>query len=90
MILEMPAKHGIVVFKEEEFSIRVGHWGYFITHDPCNRTKQEHDIDKFAVAHDSAHDNVVIHSGECERCNKEYSTEMGGFMELLNWKKEIT
>ncbi len=74
-----------VVYKEEGFSIRTGHRRYFILHDPCTTVDDQHP--RPGIAHDTKFDGEVIHSGECRTCGKEYSEEMSGFIQLLNWER---
>ncbi len=74
-----------IMYQEGDFSIRSGRKRYFIMHDPCDSENKElrH---RPGVAHDTKYDGTVIHSGACRTCGKEYSNEMSGFIQLLNWE----
>jgi hypothetical protein len=75
-----------IVFTEGEFSIRVGTWSYFITHDPCNGRKQEGGR-RMGVAYDRTPSGRLLSENRCETCKKPYSEEMDGFMQMLVWEK---
>jgi hypothetical protein len=90
-------EHNSVVFTEDEFSIRVGHWSYFITHDPCNsknnfithdpcNSKNNSDI-KNGIAFSRNGNGDCILKDKCETCDKRYSKEMGGFIQMLVWER---
>jgi hypothetical protein len=75
--------HGNIVFEEGGFSIRIGYSNYFISHDECPIPTQ----DKYSVAYDTYFSGDVAVRDACDECKKRYSTEMGGFITLLNWEK---
>ena len=74
-----------VMFEENGFAIKVSVFGhYYIEHDDCPLKTEPTDR---CVAYDMTEDGEVIHSLYCRRCDKQYSKEMDGFINMLNWEK---
>lgn len=86
MSLSNKEEFGKVKFTDKGFSIRVGHWGYFATHDECRLRLGE--VINGGIAYDLYPDGKETdRSGHCADCHAALPKEMGGLINMLIWEK---
>ena len=75
-----------VMLEEDGFAIKAGLFGYYyIEHDDGQVKKN--DPTERSLAYDITIRGKVIHTRCCKRCDKAYSQEMDGFINMLNWER---